>query len=110
MTDYIWLIAGMALVTYIPRVAPLVLFSSRALPEWVLRWLGMIPPAVLAALLFPELLLQTAAGKKELFLSWHNVVLLASLPSVLVGLWSKSFFATVATGMASVAALRYFGV
>lgn len=110
MSDYIWLIAGMAAVTYIPRLAPLVLFSSRTLHPWILRWLAMIPPAVLAALLAPELLLATVDAKKELFLTWHNVFLLASLPSIAVGWFSKSFFATVATGMLAVALLRYFGV
>lgn len=108
MADYLLLIAGMALVTYLPRIAPLVLFSSRTLHPAIMRWLAMIPPAVLAALLAPELLLHSVDGKRRLFLSMDNIFLLAALPTVLVGWLSKSFFGTVAAGMACVALLRFF--
>ena len=108
MADYLMLIAGMALVTYLPRIAPLLLFSSRTLHPAIMRWLAMIPPAVLAALLAPELLLHTVDEKKQLFLSMDNIFLLAALPTVLVGWLSKSFFGTVAAGMGCVALLRFF--
>ena len=51
--EQLLLILGMALVTYIPRVAPLLLLSSRQLNPHLMRWLEMVPPAVLAALLAP---------------------------------------------------------
>lgn len=102
------LIAGMALVTYLPRVAPLMLLSSRQLSPQLMRWLEMVPPAVLAALLAPELLLQSDPdGAKRLFVSLDNIFLLAALPTVIVGWLSKSFFGTVAVGMGTVALLRY---
>lgn len=106
--DQLLLILGMALVTYIPRVAPLMLLSSRDLNPLLMRWLEMVPPAVLAALLAPELLLASAPeGGKALFVSVDNVFLLASLPTFAVGWLSGSFFGTVAVGMGSVALLRY---
>lgn len=106
--EQLLLIAGMALVTYIPRVAPLMLLSSRNLNPMLMRWLEMVPPAVLAALLAPELLLMTGAdGGKALFLSLDNVFLLAAAPTLLVGWLSGSFFGTVAVGMGAVALLRY---
>ncbi len=106
--DQLLLIAGMALVTYIPRAAPLMLLSSRTLHPLLMRWLAMVPPAVLAALLAPELLLTNGAGGgKELFLSGDNVFLLAALPTLLAGWLTRSFFATVAVGMGAVALLRY---
>ena len=108
MAEYLLLIAGMALVTYVPRIAPLVLFSSRTLHPMIMRWLAMIPPAVLAALLAPELLLHTVEGEKHLFFSMDNIFLLAALPTIQVGWLSKSFFSTVAAGMACVALLRFF--
>lgn len=106
--DQLLLILGMALVTYIPRAAPLMLLSSRNLNPLLMRWLEMVPPAVLAALLAPELLLTGAPdGGKMLFLSTDNVFLLASAPTLLVGWLSRSFFGTVAVGMGAVALLRY---
>ncbi len=107
MRDYFLLIMGMALVTYIPRVAPLVLLSSRNLNPLLMRWLEMVPPAVLAALLAPELLLRSAAGEKILNLSMNNFFLLAALPTFVVGWITRSFFGTVAFGMGMVALLRY---
>lgn len=107
--DHLLLILGMALVTYIPRAAPLLFLSSRKLNPDFMRWLEMVPPAVLAALLAPELLLQNGeAGEKLLFLSSQNVFLLACPPTFLVGWLSGSFFGTVAFGMGAVALLRYF--
>ncbi len=109
MSDHILLIIGMTLVTYIPKALPLMLLSSRTLPERFMRWLEMIPPAVLAALLAPELLLQTIEGKKVFFLAFGNVFLLASIPTLVIGWFTRSFFGTVAFGMATVGLLRYLG-
>lgn len=100
----------MTLVTYIPRAAPLLLLSSRELRPGLVRWLEMVPPAVLAALLAPSLLLQTTPdGEAALFLGLDNIYLLAAVPTFAVARISKSFFGTVAAGMAVVALLRYFG-
>ena len=99
MRDYYLLILGMAVVTYIPRMAPLMLLSSRNLNPLLMRWLEMVPPAVLAALLAPELLLQSGGQGKVLFL-------LVSLPTFAVGWITRSFFGTVAFGMGMVALLR----
>ena len=104
--DYLLIILGMALVTYIPRAAPLMLLSSRELNPMLMRWLEMVPPAVLAALLAPELLLRAQAGQKTLFLSLDNFFLLAALPTFVVGWITRSFFGTVAFGMGMVALLR----
>lgn len=106
-TDHLALIAGMAAVTYLPRVLPLWLLSSRSLNAAVMRWLEMIPPAVLAALLAPSLLLRGGPdGSESLFLSLENVFLLASVPAFLVAWRTKSFFGTVAVGMGVVALCR----
>lgn len=106
MREYALLIAGMAAVTYMPRMAPLMLLASRDLNAHVLRWLEMIPPAVLAALLAPELLLSSTNGEKTLFFSQDNVFLLAALPTFIAGWISRSFFGTVVIGMGTVALLR----
>ena len=101
------LIAGMTAVTYIPRFLPLWLLSSRSLHPGLMRWLEMIPPAVLSALLAPALFLQKdTTGAESLFLSLDNIFLLAAVPSFLTAWKSKSFLGTVAVGMGSVALLR----
>lgn len=105
--DQLALIAGMTVVTYLPRVLPLWLLSTRSLNAAVMRWLEMIPPAVLAALLARSLLLRGAPdGSESLFFSLENAFLLASFPAFLVAWRTKSFFGTVAVGMACVALCR----
>lgn len=97
-------ILGMAAVTYIPRLLPAWFLSSRRLNPAVERWLGFVPSAVLAALLAPGLILKEDTSDFSL----DNVYLLASIPTFLVAIKTKSFFGTVAVGMGTVALLRLF--
>lgn len=51
------MILGMAAVTYLPRMIPLVAFESLKLPGFLERVLKNVPYAVLGALIFPGILL-----------------------------------------------------
>jgi len=51
MTKYLPLIAGMMLVTYLPRLLPLVALSRRPLPRPLRRVLAYVPFAALGALI-----------------------------------------------------------
>ncbi len=97
-------IVGMTLVTYIPRVAPVLALASRTLPEPLVRWLSFVPTAVLSAMLFPSLLLNDGSFD----FSPSNYFLWAAIPAFILAFRAKSFFGTVALGMALVAAGRYF--
>lgn len=97
-------ILGMAAVTYVPRVLPLLALARRTLPDAVTRWLGFIPAAVLAAMLLPAL----TVTDQGFDFSEKNVFLWAALPCFLTSWKTKSAAATVAVGMACVAAGRYF--
>ena len=109
MTETLLLIAGMAIVTYLPRVLPLLLLSSRTLPDIVVRWLELVPPAVLSALLIPALILEKDNGVPYLSLSLDNTFLVAALPAVLATWLTKNFFVTIAVGMGCVALIRLLG-
>lgn len=50
------IIVGMALVTYIPRLLPGLLFEHYHMPERFKRWLQNIPYAALGALIFPGII------------------------------------------------------
>jgi branched-subunit amino acid transport protein len=52
-----WMIFGMFLVTYLPRMLPMVLTKDLKFPPIVERWLGFIPYAALGALIFPGVLM-----------------------------------------------------
>ena len=96
-------IMGMMAVTYIPRALPLVALARRTLPERLIRWLGFIPVAVLAAMLVPSLVI----ANDHLDFSWNNIFLWAALPTFFICWKTKSFVGAVVTGMGCVALGRY---
>lgn len=53
---YWWMLLGMALATYLPRMIPLVFFEGKKLPPIISGVLQNIPYAVLGALIFPAIL------------------------------------------------------
>lgn len=55
-STYWWMLLGMALVTYIPRMIPLTLLEGKELPPIISGVLRNIPYAVLGALIFPAVL------------------------------------------------------
>lgn len=96
------IIAGMAVVTYLPRLLPALTLARRDLPPALTRWLGYIPCAVLAAMLLPSLLFHEG----RFSLGQENIFLWAALPTFLVAWRGKSLFGSVAVGMACVALAR----
>lgn len=95
-------IIGMMAVTYIPRLLPTWLVSSWNLPSWVVAWLRHVPVAVLAAMLFPSILIRS----EQFALTSDNLFLLAAFPTLLVAWKSRSLFGSVITGIILVALAR----
>ncbi|MFB6465248.1 AzlD domain-containing protein [Cytobacillus sp. Hz8] len=52
----IWMIIGMGIVTYLPRMLPFVLFKGKELPTFLQGVLKNVPYATLGALIFPGVL------------------------------------------------------
>ena len=93
---------GMLVVTFLPRLLPVWLFSSRSLPPLVVAWLRYVPLAVLAAMLLPSLVL--ADGRIDL--GGTNLFFWASIPTFFVAWKTKSLFGAVLAGMLVVAGVR----
>jgi branched-subunit amino acid transport protein len=49
---------GMFLVTYIPRLLPLLALTQVRLPDRLMSWLSYLPAAILSALIFPGALMR----------------------------------------------------
>ena len=101
------IIIGMMFVTLMPRVIPISLLSGRRIPNIIERWLSLIAPAILSALLMPELLLDRSG--QEVSLSFYNLYLFAALPTFFIAWKTKSLFGAVVIGIATVALVRLFG-
>lgn len=92
----LWLLVGMALATMATRIPVLVAFSRRRLPNGVERALRYVPPAVLAAIILPIVLLREG----ELHLALSNANLAASVAAVLIAWRTKNLLLTIVLGMA----------
>jgi branched-subunit amino acid transport protein len=97
------IILGAALVTFIPRVLPLMLLSQMELPKWLIRWLKNVPVAVMAALLAQELLL----SEGNFSLTENYLKLLAAIPAFIVAFLTKSLLGTVLAGVLFMMVLRF---
>ena len=94
-TEYILLIVGMGLVTYIPRYLPLFFLTQRNLPRWFIEWLDMIPVAILSALVFSEIFLSGSPRHLDML----QIKSLVAIPTFLIALKTKSLGGTVISGM-----------
>ncbi|GGH88169.1 branched-subunit amino acid transport protein [Pullulanibacillus pueri] len=54
-SSVMWVILGMGIVTYVPRVLPLIAMHSEAIPPFLQAVLKNVPYAVLGALIFPSI-------------------------------------------------------
>ncbi|MBP2241106.1 branched-subunit amino acid transport protein [Cytobacillus eiseniae] len=52
-SEMVWMIVGMGVVTFIPRMLPFVLFKGKELPQFLQGVLKNVPSATLGALIFP---------------------------------------------------------
>ncbi|ENQ3108079.1 Branched-chain amino acid transport protein [Bacillus sp. 491mf] len=97
--DLLLVVLGCAIVTFLPRVVPLLVLSKVEIPEWGLKWLNHIPIAILAALLAQTLFM-------------HDTVkvdyLVAAIPTFLVAIFTRSLLGAVLTGVIVVFLLRFF--
>ena len=93
---YIMVLLGMGLVTFIPRWLPLYFFSRQRLPGWVVRWLELIPVAIISALLTPELITGDAPRQLMLF----RPEMWVAIPTFFFAFRTKSLGGTVVFGMA----------
>ncbi|MFJ8526960.1 AzlD domain-containing protein [Bacillus sp. NPDC094106] len=97
--DVLLLLIGAGVVTFIPRVVPLVVFSKIQIPDWGLKWLSYIPIAILAALLAQVLFMNET-------MQWDYVI--AAIPTFLVAIYTRSLLGTVLTGVIVIILLRLF--
>ncbi len=93
--DYLFLFAGMGLVTYLPRWLPLFFLARRDLPKWLVEWLSLIPVAILCSLLAPILFTDQAARSLEI----GKPEFLVAIPTLLFAVKTKSLGGTVLIGM-----------
>ena len=97
------MVAGMALVTFLIRYPTMVLVGKIPLPDRVFRALRYVPPAVLAAIIVPSVLMPDG---KTVDFAPTNSYLVAGILAVIIAWRSKNLLLTIVLGMAIFLLLR----
>ncbi len=101
----LWLIiVGMGLVTFGTRLTPIVLLGRIEIPVIVQRALRFVPPAVLTAIIVPELLYRN----NQIDVALTNLRLLAGLIAIVVAWRTKNALMTIGVGMIALWVLQSF--
>jgi len=100
----IWLIMFVGgLITFGMRFSLIFLFGKFEIPETMRKALHYVPPAVLSAIILPELLYQS----NQLDLSLGNTSLLAGIVAILVAWFTKNTLLTILAGMVALLLLQF---
>lgn len=99
----IWLVMLLGgLLTFGMRLSFIYLLGRFEVPEAMRRALRFVPPAVLSAIVLPELLMPSG----QLDLSFFNDRLLAGITAILVAWKTKNTLLTILVGMAVLLVLQ----
>ncbi|HRK91512.1 MAG TPA: AzlD domain-containing protein [Anaerolineales bacterium] len=100
----IWLVMLFGgLITFGIRFSLIYLFGRIEVPETMRRALHYVPPAVLSAIIFPELLLRDGA----LDLTFTNTRLLAGVIAIITAWFTRNTLLTILIGMAALLLLQW---
>ena len=100
----IWLtLLGGGIITYLLRLSFILLMDKWQLPNLLQRGLRYVPPAVLSAIIFPELIYRNGMVDFSL----HNLRLIAGLVAILVAWRRKNLVLAIAVGMGVLLALQW---
>ena len=101
----IWLVLLLGgLLTFGMRFSLIYLFGRFNVPEALRKALYYVPPAVLSAIIFPELFIRN----ETVDLSLDNYRLMAGLVAILAAWFTKSIFITILAGMLALLFLQFF--
>jgi branched-subunit amino acid transport protein len=95
MNIWLLMIVG-GLITYAIRLSFVVLLERWQMPVMLQRALRFVPPAVLSAIILPEVLMQEG----QVVIGLENLRLIAGLAAALVAWKTKNALLTVGVGMA----------
>lgn len=96
-----YLLAG-GVLTFLTRLSFILLLGRVETPDWLTRALRFVPPAVLSAIVFQEVLIRDGA----LALALDNLRLPAALLAGLIAWRSGNTLLTIAVGMAALWVLQ----
>ena len=101
----LYLIGGMALLTFLLRYALIGMSGRIKLSSSVIQMLRYVPPAVLTALVAPAVLMPSG---DRVMLSYTNARLIGAITAILVSYWTKNLLLTIVLGMLAFFSWQWF--
>lgn len=97
MDPRIWfvILAG-GVITFLIRLSFIIAFGRLKLPDWFTRGLRYVPPAVLSAIILPEL---ANWNGQVINISWNNPQILAGIVATAVAWRTRNVVITLASGL-----------
>lgn len=100
----LWLTIFLAgLLTYAIRLSFIMIFSRLEIPIILHKALNFVPPAVLTAIIFPELLVRNG----QVNVSMENARLIAGVLAIVVAWRTKNALLTIVVGMVALWILQW---
>jgi branched-subunit amino acid transport protein len=103
MITWLTIIIG-GILTYAIRLSFIIFYGRIKMPSQVEQTLRFVPPAVLTAILLPDLLISNG----EINISLGNARLLAGILAILVAWRTKNVTYTIVIGMLALWILQFF--
>ncbi|AYW50986.1 AzlD domain-containing protein [Tetragenococcus halophilus] len=103
-TEYLYLMLGCFVVTWIPRILPFAFAKKMHFPEKFRLFLDYLPLCILTALLVQNLL-SVPTGKAPILNIQETI---ACIPALIVGIYTKDLMKIVVTGIIAIALIRFF--
>ncbi|MCC5896180.1 MAG: AzlD domain-containing protein [Alkalibacterium sp.] len=95
----LFLITGMAIVTFIPRFFPLLLLSKKEISPSLSRWMSFIPVSIFAALVASDIFFWEGTFNLNPVL---NIKLIPSVLVILIALKTKSLLWSMILGILAI--------
>lgn len=93
----IWfVIISAGILTYLIRLSFILVFERLKLPDWFSRGLRYVPPAVLSAIIVPEL---ANWNGKAVNITWTNPQIIAGIAAIWVAWRTRNVVITLAVGL-----------
>lgn len=101
----LFLVAGMAVVTFIPRFFPLLLLSKKEISPSLSRWMSFIPVSIFAALVASDIFFWEGAFTINPIV---NIKLIPSVVVMLIALKTRSLLWSMIVGISSITLMWLF--
>jgi len=101
--EFLLLLTGCTIVTIIPRILPFILVRNFTISKPIEKWLSYIPICIFTGLIVESLLVKTNSS-----IHINSTVLGATIPTILIAMYTKSLLTTVLAGVFCIAMIRFF--